>query len=85
MNKAAYASAADFARDDAVTHASALKGIPVRVASGNADPFHPGVQALAGALPSGAVVVFAGGCHTGPFFVEQEPPSLAFLAQHLTR
>lgn len=84
VNKAAYASAADFARDDAVTHASALKGIPVRVASGNADPFHPGVQALAGALPPSAIVVFSGGCHTGPFFIEQEPPSLAFLAQHLT-
>ena len=43
----------------------------------------PGVQALARALPAGAVVDFSRGCHTGSFFLEQEPPSLAFLASHL--
>jgi S-formylglutathione hydrolase FrmB len=84
VNPGAYAWAADFARDDAVTHASALTGVPVRVASGDSDPFHPGVQTLAQVLPTDAVVVFSGGCHTGPFFIEQEPPSLAFLATHLT-
>ena len=84
MNPGAYASAADFAANDAVTHANALAGLPVRVASGDSDPFHPGVQALANALPKGAVVVFSGGCHTGPFFIEQEPPSFAFLSEHLT-
>jgi enterochelin esterase-like enzyme len=80
----AYASAADFAADDIVTHAGALAGIPVRVASGNSDPFHPGVEALATALPHGAVVDFSEGCHTGSFFTAAEPPSLAFLAQHLS-
>jgi hypothetical protein len=54
------------------------------VASGDADPFHPGVQALARALPPGAVVDFSRGCHTGPFFVAQQPPSLAFIASHLS-
>lgn len=83
VNPGAYASAADFADDDAVSHARALGHIPVRVASGTLDPFHPGVVALARALPPGATVVFTAGCHTGPFFLEQEPPSLAFLAQHL--
>jgi pimeloyl-ACP methyl ester carboxylesterase len=83
-NADAYASAADFATDDAVTHTGALTGMPVRVASGDADPFHPGVEALARALPPGAVVEFSGGCHTSPFFLAQEPPALAFLAQHLT-
>ena len=39
--------------------------------------------ALARALPAGTVVQFARGCHTDPFFTEQEPPSLAFLARHL--
>lgn len=82
-NAGAYASAGAFAAGDAVTQADALTGIPVRVASGDADPFHPGVVALARALPRGAVVVFANGCHTGPFFVAQEPAALAFLAQHL--
>lgn len=82
-NSSAYASAEDFAENDAVTHAEALTGIPVRVASGNSDPFHPGVEALSRALPPGAVVDFSNGCHTGPFFIEQEPPSLAFLARQL--
>jgi pimeloyl-ACP methyl ester carboxylesterase len=43
-NSGAYASAADFADDDVVTHADALAGIPVRVASGYSDPFRPGVH-----------------------------------------
>ncbi len=83
-NPAAYASAADFAEDDAVTHAESLAGTPVRVASGNDDPFHPGVVALAGALPRTSEVELAQGCHTGPFFTAQEPPSLQFLGRHLT-
>ena len=49
-NPAAYASAAAFAANDAVTHAAALGRRPVRVASGYDDPFYPGVQALARAL-----------------------------------
>jgi enterochelin esterase-like enzyme len=82
-NAGAYASAADFAADDAVTHATALGLLPVRVATGYSDPFYPGVRALAQALPAGAVVEFADGCHDGSFFTAQEPPSLAFLARHL--
>jgi enterochelin esterase-like enzyme len=82
-NAGAYASAADFAADDAVTHATALARVPVRVAAGYDDPFYPGVRALARVLPGGAVVNFAKGCHDGSFFAEQEPPSLAFLASHL--
>ena len=84
-NAGAYASAAKFATADAISHTNALAGIPVRVASGDVDPFHPGVEALAKALPAGAVVEFSQGCHTSPFFLAQEPPSLSFLAQHLTR
>ncbi len=84
-NPGAYASADDFANDDALTRAGSLAGIPVRVASGDSDPFHPGVQALAQVLPPGAVVDFSSGCHTDPFFMEQEPPSLSFLARHLSR
>jgi enterochelin esterase-like enzyme len=82
-NAGAYASAADFTADDAVTHAAALARVPVRVAAGYDDPFYPGVRTLARALPGGAIVSFAKGCHDGSFFAEQEPPSLAFLASHL--
>jgi len=84
VNRGAYASAADFASDDVVTHARALARIPVRVASGEEDPFHPGVAALAAALPAGAVVEFSKGCHTNPFFLAQTQPSVAFLSHHLT-
>jgi S-formylglutathione hydrolase FrmB len=83
VNPVAYASTEDFSANDVVTHASALVGIPVRVASGYSYPFHPGVQALADALPRASVVVLSGGCHTGPFFIEQEPRWLAFLSAHL--
>ena len=83
-NPGAYASAAAFAAGDVVTHAAALGRHPVRVAAGYRDPFYPGVQALARALPSGAVVAVGPGCHDGSFFTAQEPPSLAFLAGRLT-
>jgi len=46
-NAGAYASAAAFAANDAVTHAPALARVPVRVAAGHNDPFYPGVRALA--------------------------------------
>ena len=82
-NAGAYASAAAFTANDAVTHASALAGMPVRVAAGYGDPFYPGVQALAAALPAGSVADFSKGCHDGPFFTEQEPASLQFLARNL--
>ena len=82
-NLGAYASADDFSADDVVTHASALAGKPVRIASGLDDPFHPGVVALGHALPPGAIVEIPKGCHTDDFFLAQEPPSLEFLGQHL--
>jgi len=83
VNSAAYASPAAFAAADVVTHARALAGIPVRVASGDGDPFHPGVVALAKVLPSDAIVVLSAGCHSGSFFLQQTPPSLEFLSHHL--
>jgi len=82
-NPAAYASASAFAAGDVVTHAAALGRRPVRVASGYADPFYPGVRALARALPPGGAVDFGPGCHDGSFFAAREPPSLAFLATRL--
>jgi len=83
-NAGAYASLDAFRANDVVTHVDALKGKPVRIASGSDDPFHPGVMALAVAVPSSTTVVISSGCHTDPFFVSQEPPSLQFLGQHLT-
>ena len=54
------------------------------MASGDGDPFHPGVAALAQSFPPGAVVHFPKVCHTGSFFTSRVPPSLAFPAHHLS-
>jgi predicted esterase len=83
VNARAYASPAAFAAADVVTHARALAGTPVRVASGNDDPFQPGVRTLAKVLPAGAIVQLSAGCHSGAFVLQQTPPSLAFLSRHL--
>jgi len=83
-NAGAYASLDAFAANDAITHVGTLAGKPVRIASGSDDPFHPGVVALAGVVPSSTQVIISSGCHTDPFFVSQEPPSLQFLGRHLT-
>jgi pimeloyl-ACP methyl ester carboxylesterase len=82
-NAGAFASAIDFASDNVVTHASALTGIPVRIASGTDDPFHPGVVALAHALPKPTIVDITAGCHDNAFFASQQHPSLTFLAAHI--
>jgi pimeloyl-ACP methyl ester carboxylesterase len=83
-NPGAFASAADFANDDVITHTSELTGIPVRIASGTDDPFHPGVVALANALPKTAIVDISQGCHDDSFFGSQQHASLDFLGAHLT-
>jgi S-formylglutathione hydrolase FrmB len=85
VNLGAFSSAAAFEAGNVVANASALRGIPVRIAAGDDDPFMTGQQALASVLPSGSTIIFGAGCHTAPFFFSQEPPSLAFLSQHLGR
>lgn len=82
-NAGAFASAAAFAADDVIRNAGRLGGTPVRVASGNEDPFHAGVVALTRALPHTAVVELTDGCHDNAFFGSQQHQSLAFLGAHL--
>jgi pimeloyl-ACP methyl ester carboxylesterase len=83
-NAGAFASAADFADDDVITHAASLAQVPLRIASGNDDPFHPGVVALAAKLPRSAIVEFTAGCHDGAFFRSQQHQALSFLGERLT-
>jgi len=83
-NPGAFASAEDFAADDVITHAPALAGIPLRVASGADDPFRPGVAALRRALPRSAVIQAGPGCHDDAYFASQQHAALAFLGEHLT-
>jgi pimeloyl-ACP methyl ester carboxylesterase len=84
VNAMAYDSAAQFARFDVITHAASLAATPVRIAAGFSDPFYPGVSELSRHLGSTATLALTGGCHTGPFFRFEEPPSLGFLSTHLT-
>jgi len=79
-NAGAFASATAFEEGDVIAHATKLKGVAIRIASGTDDPFHPGVAKLAGVLPPTSTVVFSSGCHTDPFFYAQEPPSVGFLS-----
>ncbi len=83
-NAGAYASAADFAEDDV--------GHPCRCArTDTRSGWRRGRRSVS---PRRAwrwrrhcrparVVDVSQGCHTGPFFTAQEPPSLRFLAAHL--
>lgn len=80
---AAFASAADWATDDVIAHASTLAATPVRIASGTNDPLHPGAVALSKALPRSAAVIFTSGCHDTAFFDSQQHASLHFLGKHL--
>ena len=87
-NAGAYASAADFAADDAVTHAAGAGPRPGprrRRLRRPVLPRRPGPGPRPAEGPGRArSLAFGDGCHTGPFFTAQEPPSLAFLARHLT-
>jgi fermentation-respiration switch protein FrsA (DUF1100 family) len=83
-NPDAFTSASDFAAHDVTTHASALRGIPVRIASGRDDPFHPYVEVLKHELPAGSQVLFPPGLHNGAFFGSQAMPALAFLGKYLS-
>ena len=82
-NAGAFSSSSDFSAGDVIVHVSALKGIPLRVASSFDDPFLPGVKTFAKLLNKSDTVVFSAGCHSAPFFLQQEPPSLAFLSGQL--
>jgi len=83
-NTGAFSSAADFAAGDVITHVDALADTPLRVASSYDDPFLPGVQSFAKLLKKSDTVVFSAGCHSEPFFLQQEPPSLDFLCGQLS-
>jgi hypothetical protein len=82
VDSSAFASAADFTRDDIVAHTDALAHLPVRIASGTDDPFHPGVVALTRRLGPSATIDLTSGCHDGEFTTSQQQRSLTFLAQH---
>jgi S-formylglutathione hydrolase FrmB len=83
VNPNAFAGASAFAEHDVITHASALGRLPVWIASGTEDPFHPGVLALARKLPASVELRITAGCHDGAYFAQQQLPALQFLGRHI--
>jgi len=83
VDRSAFASVQDFARDDVITHAGTLAHVPLRIASGSNDPFHPGVVALARRLGPSSTVEITSGCHDTGFFNSQQQRSLQFISRHL--
>jgi enterochelin esterase-like enzyme len=73
------------AAGDEVAAAARLRGLAVRVDCGETDPFAGATRALAAALPRGAEVNLAKGCHDGVFWQRQAPAQLRFLAAALDR
>jgi enterochelin esterase-like enzyme len=73
------------AAGDEVAGAARLRGLAVRVDCGETDPFAGATRALAAALPPGAEVNLAKGCHDGVFWQRQAPAQLRFLAAALDR
>jgi S-formylglutathione hydrolase FrmB len=73
------------ATGDEVAAAARLGGLAVRVDCGETDPFAGATRALAAALPKGAEVNLAKGCHDGVFWQRQAPAQLRFLAAALGR
>jgi S-formylglutathione hydrolase FrmB len=73
------------ATGDEVAAAARLRGLAVRVDCGETDPFAGATRALAAALPRGAEVNLAKGCHDGVFWQRQAPAQLRFLAAALGR
>jgi Putative esterase len=78
----AFDSAADFARNDVLARAPALRGRAVRIWCGQRDPFLPGVQAFARACPTADVHV-QGGCHDDGFWRTSAPSLLQFIGAHV--
>jgi enterochelin esterase-like enzyme len=78
-NPTAFTSEADFDEHDVVSLAPRISRAPVWAASGAGDPFHPGVEALASALPQ-AHVTFPPGEHNDTFFESHAAPALRFVA-----
>ena len=82
-NPTAFTSDREFVDNDIVTHTLSLARTPLRVASGDDDPFHPGVLALANRLLRSATIDITSGCHDEAFFANQRQASIQFLGEHL--
>ncbi|MBV9292029.1 MAG: esterase [Frankiales bacterium] len=76
-------SAADWQRYGLWNHLADLRGTPVRIDCGGADPFAPTARMLLRRVP-GAVGGITSGCHDNSFWRRTTPKALRFLASHLS-
>lgn len=72
----------DFARNDAVAGAAALRRLPVRVDCGASDPFLEGNRRFAAA--TAALAAFPPGCHDRGFWQRVAPAQIAWAAEVLS-
>jgi pimeloyl-ACP methyl ester carboxylesterase len=72
----------DFLEHDVLRRISPLRGIPVRVTCGTADPFLPGVKTLLAALPA-AEHDLGAGAHDLSWWRHAAPAQLTFVGRHL--
>lgn len=79
----AFDDAADFAAHDVVGNASALAGVPVRLACGDSDPFASATHAFAPTVPDLASTDFGPGAHDRAYWRSTAPGQLRFLGSAL--
>lgn len=80
----AYDDAADYARNNVYAHPEWLRGMPLWIDCGTADPFYEASRAFVGRLavrPSGGFTV---GGHTPSYWRKVAPAELRFLGRHLS-
>ena len=81
----AFDDAADFRRNDVFDRRPLLRGIPVSVDCGLADPFHTAAVRFADGLEPRPEGWFGAGTHSTGYWRLRAPEHLAFLGRHLDR
>ncbi len=87
VDREAFDSQADFARNDVFAEISSLRHVPTWIACGTDDPFQPEAASFRARLaevtgrpvPGG----ITGGCHDDAFWLRTMPTALRFIDEHL--
>jgi S-formylglutathione hydrolase FrmB len=83
----AFDDAEDFRRHDVFAHPELLRGIPLRIDCGLADPFHDATADFVTRLPGppDPVTAFPSGAHTAAYWRAMAPAAFRFLGERLHR
>jgi S-formylglutathione hydrolase FrmB len=85
VNPGAYDSPEEWTRYDLTARAKEFAGLPVRVATGAADPFLAAVQEFRDRLPRPDVVEIATGCHDNTFWAYAAPAQVRAISAALAK